>query len=199
MSIIWVWRQEILFSNCTTDSRRARKIPLSELESLVDEADEDLSEYLSQEISDFYNQQEDVKSFAKKFKSCVKKCESLSKNFSVRLSKSGEIHKSNQVQISWTKRSSQISIFKSNLNSMLKELNMDSLSCWEGTSQHSGYSLASQLVEKQHPDEFFSPKSVFEDFPDKISSSNDDLFLETSTNIHLDLMNITVKLRYNCC
>lgn len=181
------------------DSRRARKIPLSELESLVDEADEDLSEYLSQEISDFYNQQEDVKSFAKKFKSYVKKFESLSKNFSVRLSKIGEIHKSNQVQISWTKRSSQISIFKSNLNSMLKELNMDSLSSWEGTSQHSGYSLASQLVEKQHPDEFSSPKSVFEDFPDKISSSNDDLFLETSTNIHLDLMNITVKLRYNCC
>ena len=80
------------------DSRRARKIPLSELESLVDEADEDLSEYLSQEISDFYNQQEDVKSFAKKFKSYVKKFESLSKNFSVRLSKIGEIHKSNQVQ-----------------------------------------------------------------------------------------------------
>ena len=144
--------------------------------------EDDLRDYLGTEIVDFHANPNDLTSFVTKYKKCAKLFEASSLSLSKRLSKDGAMHESSATQVTWTKLSNQMSVFDKNLNTMLIELGLDTLSKYETSSIQSRLSLRSNLAEEfQSPLQNLSSKSYYstnQDVDEMVSIANN-----PSTNI----------------
>lgn len=141
-------------------SLRRVKIPMDILKEECENLEDNLRDYLSTEIVDFHENPNDLTSFVTKYKKCAKLFEVSSLSLSKRLSKDGAMHESSATQVTWTKLSNQMSVFNINLNSMLIELGLDTLSKYETSSVRSRLSLQSNLAEEQDSNfEYMSPRA----------------------------------------